>query len=277
MSRPAPLALPEPAEILGQGDPAFAGLRRHHAASGAGLRVFVGAMLAVGAEIGRLRAIKKPAHGGARNFKRNHVALETAPPFRDVVQAQTGINHETCRRAEKLAADLAARLAGRRDADSRLARRLLADPDAAASYEHYATLARVAGACYDADTWSGILVEAGIVRPPISQVAERSGRGAPPGPGGQFSLHDQAAIAARGLLDRLREAAEHREQWLQRLAVLPLERTGDDTGPPSLAELRAEFHERLAEIDQIIARKQSQNDEHPKRRHRARERNIEPC
>lgn len=249
------LTIPDSENNTIQGDPAFADLRRHYSAFKAGVAVMLGAGVAIGAEAARLRAEIKPTKGPTPK-KGNTVALLPESPWRDLVSTHAGVSYEHARRAEKVAIDLRASLQGKRDKDSIAARKLLDNPAAIQSFDDYATLSRVAGRTYDSDTWSGILVEIGVVRPHITQIAAKNGRGEHGGE--QLPLFEIAVATARGFLGNLREAVAHHEQWMQRLAALPLDPTGDDD-TPSLAELRAEINDRLSEVDSIIIRKKAAN------------------
>lgn len=250
------IALPLPSDLADMGDPAFSVARRHAAIAKASAHLVVGANVALGAELARLRKKIRPSAGQPKRIS-NHVAnsfgLADATPWRDLVKAHAGVNHETCRRSEKIADDLLRNLQGKRDEDSKKARRLLLDPSLCRDLADYATLAKVAGAIYDADSWTAVLVEAGVLRPSISQIAAQTGRGqrtdAEPVP-----LDVEARIHALGFLRALRSETAHRELWRQRLAVLPLDSTGDPDSP-SLADLRSELNDRLTEVDQIIAHK----------------------
>jgi hypothetical protein len=244
------LVLPAPSDVVGQGDPAFADIRRHRAVMGCGTQLLIGASTLLGAAMNKLRDQIQPAKG--RPVKNdNPVAIYSNTPWKELVQVHAGVGHETCRRAEKVASDLVARLRGKRDAESKRALEIMADPTLATGYEDYALISRVAAQTYDADTWTGILIEVGLIRPPVSN----------PGlPGGaapkKLTLAQEATIAANGFLAYLRNQTVNAELWRKRLAALPLDPTGDPK-TPSLAELRAEIADRLTEVDSVIARKAS--------------------
>lgn len=253
MPKPAPsaLTLPTQAPSVVEGDPAFADLRRHYGAFRAGVTVVLGAGIAMGAEIARLRSIVQPKHGDSKRLssKCNTVALGEPIPWRDLVKSHAKVDHETARRAEKVASDLRMSLEGKRDKLSVRARHLLDHPGEIATFDDYETLSQVAGKTYDADTWHGILVEAGILRRPVTN----------PGGGNQepvrrLSLPELAKISATAYLHNLREARAHREEWRKRLAALPLDPTGDKD-EPSLSDLHAEVKDQLVEIEEIMHHK----------------------
>jgi hypothetical protein len=248
------LTIPAPPESIIEGDPNFAELRRHHSAFRAGVSITLGAAVAMGAEIARLRAVVQPAEGRPKKTG-NIVASFQETPWRDLVKTHAAVDHETARRAEKVAADLRQHLEGKRDQLSRRARALIDDPTQIASFDDYFCLSQVVGTIYDADTWHGILVEAGVIRRPIGP---RSGGSDPDpiDPPKRLSLAVEARAVALGLLAKFRELTTHREQWRKRLAALPVESTGDPN-EPSLSDLRDAISDRLLEIDEIILRKQS--------------------
>jgi hypothetical protein len=244
----AALIIPEPPAA--QGDPAFSTIRRHHALMGYGTRMLIGATVAAGAALNQLRDEIQPAKGRPTKNS-NNVAIYSQTPWRDLVKTHSGINYETCRRSEKVAADLILKLKSKRDAESKRAVELLQHPETIDTYEDYDLLSRVAGQTYDADTWTGILIEVGLLRAPVQN----------PGlPGGaapkKLTLAQEATIAANGFLAYLRQQTVNAELWRKRLAALPLDPTGDPK-TPSLTELRAELADRLTEVDSVIARKAS--------------------
>lgn len=251
-TKPAPVTLTIPSQSISeiQGDPAFADLRRHHQAFRSGIAVTFGAAVAMGAEIARLRATVNPSHGGKRS-KSNNVALETATPWREIVKAQAKVDHETARRTEKVATDLRQQLEGKRDKLSTRVRFLLDHPEQIQTFEDYETLSRATTATYDADTWHGILIEAGVLRRPVESkpaLPEKSAKKIP--------LLEEARLAALAWLRSLHEPRVHRELWRKRLAALPADPTGDPDHP-SLSEIRAELSDQLVEIDEILLRKAS--------------------
>lgn len=249
------LSIPTPPASTVEGDPAFADLRRHHAVFRAGVTLTLGAAVAMGAEIARLRAIVQPTKGRpSKNVNAVDIFQET--PWKDLVKAHSAVNHETARRAEKVASDLRHNLEGKRDKLSIRARQLLDDPTQILTFDDYTTLSQVVGTIYDSDTWTGILIEAGVIRRPISQLGGGGKDPDPIAPPKKLPLLVEARAIALGLLGKLRECTTHREQWRKRLAALPLDPTGDPN-EPSLADLKAEFSDRLLEIDEIILRKQS--------------------
>ncbi|HRQ87820.1 MAG TPA: hypothetical protein PLA50_03420 [Bacteroidia bacterium] len=249
------LSIPAPAG-LDKGDPRFAAARKHAHVARMSAALFIGANVALGAELRKLRATHSVQRGGDRKSKCYNVALcSDAPTWVDLVKTQSGCGWETARRCEKVADDILLRLEGKRDKASAAARRLVSDPSKIASADDYAVLASVAGALYDADTWTGILVEAGIVRPSIAQLAAGKPRSLPD-KGKPIPLAEEARLVACSYLERLREPLAHHEKWRQRLAALPLDPTGDPKSP-SLSDLRAEISDRLNELDEIILRKRS--------------------
>lgn len=257
------LTLPTPpATTDDTGDPRFSGARRHYAATQAGAAVFLGASVALGAEIAQLRAKIQPKRGGDTTHKGNPpskgntVAFAPTAPFRQLVADQSGVTYETARRTEKLAQDLLQKLASSRAKDATRARKLLTHPDQIQTYDDYALLAGVVGAHYDADTWTGLLIEAGIIRRPVAPATgpKTLPDGTDPDKPSPVAPADEARVVMRAYLDQLRAPTIHRKQWTDRLALLPLEPTGDpDT--PSLTDLRAALLDQLTDVDQTIARK----------------------
>lgn len=220
-------------------DETFDTARNHAAIMRTGAILFKGAAVALGAELIRLREEFQPVRG--------HLAEGDSLTWRERVEQQTGHSWETCRRAEKVAVDLLTRMNGKRDQSSRRVRDLLTRAGHAFTADDYGTLAGAVGEVYDADTWTGILQEIGIIRRPVKALTNSTGNK-------KISLIEEARLYALGFVRALQTPGNHRAQWLKRLGTLPLEPTGDSKNP-SLTEIYAELEERTKEVKSVIDRK----------------------
>jgi hypothetical protein len=222
-------------------DPRFTALHSHIGVARTCAVISIGAYVAAGAEVAVLRDEVQPKTG-----PRDTTAALV--PWSDLVEQQTGLKYEIARRCEKVAIDLSTRLSSKRDKDSLAAKALLRDTRRQFTADEYAVLAKAAGAVYDADTWTGILIETGILRAPV-----RNALGTSEAPT-KIPVAEEARIFALGLIKSLRTVFAHGEKVRQRLAALPLQPTGDPDRP-SLAELKAELEDRLAAVKEVIDRK----------------------
>lgn len=242
---------------------AAAAIHTHCQTLESGVRLTVSGMVALGATLAHTKNVLGYSHGGVREGASS--SDSNLPPKREswpkLVARLTGKSYDWCNTLLKAAKSITDKLAKSELPTERQAAAVLSAPPAHWTADDYDGLSAVLANRFDADTFTGLLGELGLLggdedgggnENPGSRLDGHRGSGGSGKPDKKPGRAEVAQVFFRSVFQTLVDSRNaNPERFRERLHALPM-RSPDPLKKLGLLDLKAEYQAHLAEIEAVI-------------------------